>query len=391
MEPRPPDVERRKAVRLPPRPGEARWHGDAADRWLRPGLRISEFPVLRGWGFFLRFLKTFEVLFFKVLQLLDLYRPQKSIVAIPSLATRRHTVLQAVVYNGTQEEVLGYRPRRLIHRILKGLPDMEMYERLRLHLAIGENTARTVDVSTETRGFVNVQLPWQLPWRCPRSAWLRIQPLGVETLVGRVQLGDYEVLSQPVFFLTERVPFIVISDIDDTIKDSNIAETTTIRSIVRSVFRGHYYRYDAIGGMADLYRELAARGALIVYLTSTPYQLAPFLLKFLRENGFPDGPVFLRWLGYGRFSHKWRVLHRILSNVGRQRCALIGDSGEEDLQIYRRLCATALFRERVDRILIRHVPGTPRYRTEDPRELYYSDIAELRRQLDFILSAPLVN
>lgn len=361
------------------------------ERLLRSGLRLTDLPYPRFWAFFVRLAKTLEVLVFKLIQALDLYRPKKSIVGIPSLATRGFTVLQAVVYNGTQEEVLGYRPRRLVHRILKGLPDMEMYERLRLHLALGENAGRTVDVTTETRGFVNVQLPWQLPWRCPRSAWLRIQPQGVETLVGRLRLGDYEVISQPVFFLTERVPFVVISDIDDTIKDSKIAETTTVRMIIRSVFKGHYYRYDAIAGMAELYRELAARGALIVYLTSTPYQLAPFLLKFLRENGFPDGPVFLRWLGYGRFSHKWRVLHRILSNVGRQRCALIGDSGEEDLQIYRRLCATPLFRERVDRVLIRHVPGTPRHKTEDPRELYYSDIAELRRQLDFILSAPLVN
>ena len=30
---------------------------------------------------------------------------------------------------------------------------------------------------------------------------------------------------------------------------------------------------------------------MIVYVTSTPYQLAPFLLKFLRESKFPEGPV----------------------------------------------------------------------------------------------------
>src|SRR5262245_39748182 len=91
------------------------------DRLLRPGLRLTELPRPKWWGFWVRFFKTFEVLIFKLVQLLDLYRPKKSILAIPSLSTRNHTVLQAVVYNGTQEEVLGYRPRRLLHRILKGL------------------------------------------------------------------------------------------------------------------------------------------------------------------------------------------------------------------------------------------------------------------------------
>ena len=188
-------------------------------RW-RSGLRLTDLPYPKFWGFWVRFFKTFEVLAFKLLQWLDLYRPQKSIVGIPSLATRSSTSLQAVVYNGTQEEVLGYRPRRLLYRLLKGLPDLEAFECIRFQLAISENTLRTVDASTETRGFVHLQLPWQLPWQLPKLAWLRMAPSGVETLIGRVNLGDYEVISAPVFFLNESVKWILISDIDDTIKES---------------------------------------------------------------------------------------------------------------------------------------------------------------------------
>ncbi len=137
--------------------------------------------------------------------------------------------------------------------------------------------------------------------------------------------------------------------------------------------------------MAELYQELAAKGAMIIYLTSTPYQLTPFLLKFLRERKFPEGPVFPRWLGYGRFGHKWRVLHRIFSNTERQRCVLVGDSGEQDLQIYRRVCYTGSFGDRIDRLLIRHVPGTPLQKTIHERECFYADISELKKQLGFIL------
>lgn len=351
----------------------------------RGRLRLTDLPYPRFWGFWVRFFKTFEVLVFKVLQFLDLYRPQKSIVGIPSLATRNSTSLQAVVYNGTLEEVLGFRPRRLLHRLLKGLPDLELFERVRFQLAVGENSMRTVEASTETRGFIHVQLPWQLPWRTSRQAWLRMQPQGVETFAGRVRLGDYEVLSAPVFFLNDEVKAIVVSDIDDTIKDSKISEVTGVKSLLSGLFRGHYYSYEALDGMAELYRDLAAKGVMIIYLTATPYPLAPFLLKFLRDTKFPEGPVFLRWLGYGRFRHKWRTLHRILSADGNQRVFMIGDSGEEDLQIYRRLCETENFISKIDKILIRHVPGTPLQKTFHERESYYRNVGELRELLSKLL------
>lgn len=358
------------------------------EKWLRPGLRLTELPYPKWWGFWLRFFKTFEVLLFKLLQILDLYRAQKSIVGIPSLATRHFTSLQAVVYNGTQDEVIGFRPKRILHKVLKGLPDLEAFERIRFQVALSDRAVRSIEASTETRGFIHLQLPWQLPWVCPRQAWLRMVPSGVETLLGRVKLGNYEVLSAPVFFLTNEVKFVVISDIDDTIKDSHVRETTTLKKILSGIFKGHYYTYDAIDGMAELYQEVVKRGGLVIYLTSTPYQLAPFLLKFLRERGFPEGPVFPRWLGYGRFGHKWRVLHRIYSNLEGQRCFLIGDSGEQDLQVYRRVCYTGSFGEKTEKVLIRHVPGTPRQKTVHDRETYYGSVAELRQHLSAVLNPP---
>jgi hypothetical protein len=354
------------------------------DKLLRT-LRITDFPRRRWWGLWISFFKTFEVLLFKLLQTLDFYRPQKSIVGIPSIATRNFTVLQALVYNGTQEEVLGFRPRRLLHRILKGLPDLEAFERVRFQLSVSENTVRTIEASTETRGFIHLQLPWQLPWSTSRASWLRMSPAGVETLVGTVDLGDYEVLSSPVFFLNDDVKWIIISDIDDTIKDSNIAETTGLKQIVRGLFKGHYYTYTAISGMAEIYQSIVAKGGLIVYVTSTPYQLAPFLLKFLRQSQFPEGPIFMRWLGYGRFGHKWRTLSRLLGNIDKQRVILIGDSGEQDHQIYRRVYETPQFRDRVEKILIRHVPGTPIPKSLGEAEAFYNDTSELRMILNSII------
>ncbi len=352
---------------------------------FRASLRLSELPRPKWWGGWIRFIKSFEVLLFKVLEIFDLYRAQKSIIGIPSLATPGFTSLQAIVFNGTQEEVLGFKPRRLFHRILRGIPDLEFFERVKFQVSFSENNLRTIEGSSEARGFLHLQMPWQLPESSPRVSWVRLAPQGVETIFGKISLGDYELLSAPVFFLNDNIESVIISDIDDTIKNSNIADTTNISSVLTGLFKGHYYQYEAIEGMAEFYQSLAVKNSLIIYVTSTPYALAPFLLKFLRDRNFPEGPVFMRWLGYGRFGHKWRTINRILSQVQNQKCLLIGDSGEQDLQIYRRICETANYGDKVNKILIRHVPGTPFQKSLHPRENFYSEISELKMQIESVL------
>ena len=350
-------------------------------------LRLTELPRRRYLEFLIGLFKTLEVLIFKGLQVLDLYRPQKSIVGIPSLATQSFTLLQALVYNGTQDEVLGFRPRRLFHRVLRGLPDLEAFERVRFQFALNDTTVRSIETSTETRGYVNLQLPWQMPANTPgKAAWLRLIPSGVDTMLGTIKLGDYEIYSSPIFYLNDKVKWIIFSDIDDTIKDSNIAETTGVKAILSAIFKGHYYTYQPIDGMAELYQQLVAQGALIVYVTSTPYQLAPFLLKFLRQAGFPDGPVFPRWLGYGKFGHKFRIISKVMAHTTTQKCFLIGDSGEQDLPIYRRLAETPEFRDKVAKVLIRHVPGSPLPKDLHDRELIYHSLEELKTELARVIS-----
>lgn len=349
------------------------------------GVKLSEIPQVPWLEKIVRGFKTVEVLLFKLLQVIDFYRPQKSIVGVPSLATRNFTVVQAAVYNGSQEEVLGFKPRRLLYRILKGVPDLEFFERIRFQLTVEDNSQRSVEGSTRSRGFVQLQLPWPVSARAPRVSWLKLTPLGVETLLGTIRLGDYEVLSAPVFFLNEKIKHIIISDIDDTIKESHILETTGFKKIVSSVFRGNYYKYEAISGMPDLYQKLDRPDTLIMYLTSTPFQLTPFLLKFLRDNRFPEGPVFPRWLGYRRFTHKYRVLTKILSQLESQKVYLIGDSGEQDLQIYRRISDHPQFSHLIDKILIRHVPGTRIPNLEEPKEVLYSTIQVLQGHFEEIL------
>lgn len=348
---------------------------------LEAALRLTDLPRPRWWGFWLRFFKTFEVLFFKLLQVLDLYHAQKCIIGIPTLSSSLVTSLQVVVFNGTEDEVIGFRPRRLLHRILKGIPDLEFFERIRIQVAFSQDSLKSAEGSTESRGFIHLTAPWSNANSEKKISWMRIQPVGVETLFGTVPIGDYEIISAPVFYLNSNVKRIIISDIDDTVKDSKILETTGFRQIVSGIFKGNYYTYDAISGMAELYQKLAREGCLIIYLTSTPYQLAPFLLRFLRSRGFPEGPVYPRWLGYGRFGHKWRTSQRILNGLTDQKVILIGDSGEQDFQIYRRLYDAKDYKRFIEKICIRHVPGSPMAQTRSDAEFIYREIPELEEEL----------
>ena len=245
------------------------------------GFRLTDLPKPKWWGFWLKLFKTIDTLFLKVLETFDLHHTQKLILGIPGLATKNFTALSAVVFNGTTEEILGFRPRRLLHRILKGVPDLEFFEKVNLQLALTEHGLRVAQASTETRGYFQLQLPWQIPQRPPSIAWLRMQPAGIQTLVGQVKVGEYDIVSAPVFFMTNEIKNVVISDIDDTIKDTRIREVVGPKQIIRALFKGNYYEYAAIPGMAELYQSLASKNTIFIYVTSTPYALAPFLLKFL--------------------------------------------------------------------------------------------------------------
>ncbi|MDR0717050.1 MAG: DUF2183 domain-containing protein, partial [Azoarcus sp.] len=161
----------------------------------------------------------------------------------------------------------------------------------------------------------------------------------------------------------------VVSDIDDTIKHSNVRDK---KALLRNTFLAPF---QAVPGMADWYREMAGHepGAFFHYLSASPLELYPALSAFLREEGFPAGNMHLRestaWRALyanqqDSMAHKTGVLDRLAAAFPRRRFILIGDSGESDPEIY------ADFARRhpgqITAIYIRDVSGedenAPRYR-----------------------------
>jgi phosphatidate phosphatase APP1 len=172
----------------------------------------------------------------------------------------------------------------------------------------------------------------------------------------------------------------VISDIDDTIKISEVLDK------VRLLVNTFIYPFKAVPGkskqinfqsplnslystgMSYLYQQWKAKypNCAFHYLSGMPDQLYTLTQEFINTNKFPDGSFHMRHFGWrigslfdflhsqSTFDHKMRYLRFFLSNTERD-YVLIGDSGEKDPEIYGTI--TREYPERIRAIFIRAIKG----------------------------------
>jgi phosphatidate phosphatase APP1 len=127
--------------------------------------------------------------------------------------------------------------------------------------------------------------------------------------------------------------FGVISDVDDTILETGVQR---LGHMVRQTLTGSELTRTPFPGAAELYRDLADERNPVFYVSSSPWNLHSFLVAFLRHRAFPLGPVLLRDLlgSRGGREPKHVRIDEILELHPQLRFVLLGDSGEEDPQIY---------------------------------------------------------
>jgi len=127
----------------------------------------------------------------------------------------------------------------------------------------------------------------------------------------------------------------VISDIDDTIKETNIAAGA--RTILQNTFLKDM---QDVPGMSQVYKRWWKQGAAIHYVSNSPWQLIPSLLEFFHSYKFPPGSAHLRlhdsvlktyFMTPGESKRK--AIHEILTDFPERRFILVGDSGEIDMEM----------------------------------------------------------
>lgn len=138
--------------------------------------------------------------------------------------------------------------------------------------------------------------------------------------------------------------FGIISDLDDTVITTNV--TNRLKMFLTVALLNEHTRMP-FKGVAEFYKALqnGATGAEnnpIFYVSSSPWNLYTPLIEFLRVQEIPVGPLLLKDFGTHTIfssgdhkSHKFMNIESLLNTYPQLPFVLIGDSGEQDPEIYR--------------------------------------------------------
>ncbi|KAG2144583.1 hypothetical protein DEU56DRAFT_209858 [Suillus clintonianus] len=135
-------------------------------------------------------------------------------------------------------------------------------------------------------------------------------------------------------------PVRVITDIDDTVKLSNI--TSGARAVFRNVFVKDLEE-TTIPEMGTWYQAMWRRGVRFHYVSNSPFELLPVIKEFLRISDLPQGSICLKSYNGRSFfnallsdpaTRKRANVVDVLDGFPDSKFILIGDSGEQDLELY---------------------------------------------------------
>jgi phosphatidate phosphatase APP1 len=153
----------------------------------------------------------------------------------------------------------------------------------------------------------------------------------------------------------------VISDIDDTIKETNV---TCRRSMLENTFLREFRLID---GMLECFEKWASGEVAFHYVSSSPWQLFAPLAGLIGDSGLPEGSIHLRSFRIRdhmlrhvmllRRGGKSAVIRDIIESFKGRQFILVGDSGEKDADIYAHLARK--YPEQIQGIYIRELADRP--------------------------------
>jgi phosphatidate phosphatase APP1 len=206
------------------------------------------------------------------------------------------------------------------------------------------------------------------------EAWIEpVAPLPADRLWHPVELELLEPLRPgyppvraegQVLAVPPGAEFAVISDIDDTVLSTH---ATDLLRMARTVFLSNAKTRLPFKGVAAFYRALLKGKSgqevnPLFYVSSSPWNLYDLLSEFFQLQDIPLGPMlFLRdwgieeqdFLAIGHRDHKLKAIRLIMDLLPDLPFILIGDSGQEDPEIYAE--AVNLYPNRILAIYIRNV------------------------------------
>lgn len=190
-------------------------------------------------------------------------------------------------------------------------------------------------------------------------------PLSGEWHEAALTLGSPDSAVTAPVHVVQSAAFGVISDLDDTVVESKV---TRRWRMLTTVMLGNARTRLPFPGVSALYRALVggpsgSASNPVFYVSSSPWNLFDMLWAFLEYRHIPLGPIFLRdWslstLHPVHGDHKLEAIARIVGMYPTLKFVLVGDSGEQDPEIYREVVRA--HPDRVLAVYIREVTGARR-------------------------------
>jgi phosphatidate phosphatase APP1 len=235
--------------------------------------------------------------------------------------------------------------------------------------------SQTRELITDEEGFFETWLEFPSSFLSTNANDKNFYSLNVE-LLAPLRREQTETRFQGQVMVPQNPAFGIISDIDDTILHSDA--TRVLRAASKLLFGNARTRLP-FEGVAEFYQKLHQNTNPLFYVSSSPWNLYDLLVEFLEVNDIPLGPLLLRdWgisdnelLATGHAGHKLQAIKQILDTYPTLPFLLIGDSGQEDPEIYSEVVAQ--YPGRILAIYIRDVSGGSR--TEAINQLAQNVIA----------------
>lgn len=194
-----------------------------------------------------------------------------------------------------------------------------------------------------------------------RDDQAQIREIELELLSPLPKNGENVRNTGKVLIPSKSAKFGIISDLDDTVITTNVS--SKLKMLLNTALRNEYTRLP-FEGVSEFYKALQKgidqEQNPFFYVSSSPWNLYPFLIEFLRFNEIPHGALFLKDFGNHTIfnssdhsTHKTESIEKILQTYPNLPFILIGDNGESDPQIYAEIVHK--FPDRIRTIYIRSV------------------------------------
>jgi phosphatidate phosphatase APP1 len=197
------------------------------------------------------------------------------------------------------------------------------------------------EITADEEGYFRLDL--ELPGPLPETGgWQEVE---MELLHPADPAGRPVRAAAPAFVPPASAEYGVISDLDDTVVESNVTDRL---AAARTVLLGNARTRLPFEGVAAFYQALQGgasgqAGNPLFYVSSSPWNLYDLLAEFLDLHKIPRGPLLLRDLGIDRakllgsdhHAHKLAQIRPLLALYPHLTFVLLGDSGQYDPEIYR--------------------------------------------------------